>query len=865
MHLIRPRAPLTAILCAGLLAGAPGSPQAGTGTELAIEANARFSSPTSSTPIVVSPGDRFVWVVNPDLDTVTQLEITVTGLVERHTVNVGDEPTNLAITPDGKFVYVANTASGTVSVIRTKDHRVVDLIRVGTEPCGLAFTPNGKKLYVANARSNDVSVIDPDENEVVRTIKDVGPEPRGLAITNDGDRKDNDEKLYVTQFLATDRLGVLIGRDDYKEGRVTVIDVGNDRVQGVVVLNPLADTGFKSNGSALERVAATNPATFTVQTGAFPNMLNSIAIKGGRAYVPNTAASADGPVRFNVNVQAFLSVLDTQSDTEGTAGGVTQTFNMNRGVNFEPAGPDRLFFAMPWHLAFAHGSNAGYVVIAASNLVVKVDLDADGTPTIHTPSGPGAPGAVVRIGVGQNPRGIAIDSRDQRAYVANEVSRDVSVIDLATNTVLATVASAPLPAAGSDAARLLIGKALFNTSTGVNLPALGDLGVTPLRMSNDGWSACAACHPNGLTDGVVWIFGAGPRRTVPLNGTFNPHDPADQKILNYSAIFDEVQDFENNIRGVSGGLGLITLADGTTPDPTLNAFALANTGRSARLDLLADYVARGIRTPLSPLTAGDRDVKSGRRQFERANCAACHGGGGWSASRRNYTPAPDPALIVGGQVIGFLRPVGTFDATATNEIRQNGAAPLGAAGFNPPSLLGAHGLGPVLHNGSALTIEDVLENVTHRSAGTGGVDKLARLRDRERLAAFVRSIDANTTPFPITALLTAAQAKATADEGDDDEIESGAVRLRLDPFANPVRGTATVGFEMGRAGRAEVTVYDVRGARVIRLANEVRPAGRHALTWDGRMANGEPAAAGLYFVRVHTADASRVRKLVLTH
>ena len=44
----------------------------------------------------------------------------------------------------------------------------------------------------------------------------------------------------------------------------------------------------------------------------------------------------------------------------------------------------------------------------------------------------------------------------------------------------------------------------------------------------------------GFTDQVVWIFGAGPRRSVPLHSTFNPRNPTDQKILNYSAIFDEV-------------------------------------------------------------------------------------------------------------------------------------------------------------------------------------------------------------------------------------------------------------------------------------------------------------------------------------
>src|SRR5262249_56211400 len=113
-------------------------------------------------------------------------------------------------------------------------------------------------------------------------------------------------------------------------------------------------------------------------------------------------------------------------------------------------------------------------------------------------------------------------------------------------------------------------------------------GIGGKGLSAKGWGACSACHPFGLTDGVVWIFASGPRRTLPLNGSFNPHDPRDAKILNHSAIFDELQDFELNIRNVSGGQGLIP-PDGT-PDPNVAAFSPANAGRSPPLDALAPYL-----------------------------------------------------------------------------------------------------------------------------------------------------------------------------------------------------------------------------------------------------------------------------------
>ena len=256
-----------------------------------------------------------------------------------------------------------------------------------------------------------------------------------------------------------------------------MIGTADDKLIKQAVLEPMADTGFRSNGSALKKIADEERADLRRRHfGASPNMLQSVVIKGNRAYLPNTCASADGPVRFNVNMQSCLAVLDTTSDAEGDADGVPQALNMNRGINFEVADPNneckRLFLAVPWAVAFKNRSNDGYAVSMSSNVIVKVLLDADGTPTINAPKQAGDPGAIVRILVGQGPRGIVINSTDTRAYVANENSRDVSVVDLAQDKVIDSFATAALPHPGSDDAKRLIGKAVFDCSTGVDLPPL---------------------------------------------------------------------------------------------------------------------------------------------------------------------------------------------------------------------------------------------------------------------------------------------------------------------------------------------------------------------------------------------------------
>lgn len=722
-------------------------------------------APQSSGPVQVSPDDRTVWVANPETGTVAVLELAGDSHRRLASIAVGAEPRNLTLSPDGRRAVVANAGSGTVSVIDTGSYQVLRTVAVGTEPYGVAYTPNGRFIYVANARSNTVTVLDAATYATVKTLDDVGAEPRGLAITNDGDADDADEKVYVTQFLGVDRPGVLIGSDDYKEGRVAVIATANHTLLKQAVLPPMADTGFKSDGSLLKRIAATEKVT----TAAFPNMLQAVAIKGGRAYLPNTCASPDAPVRFNVNMQACLTVLDTGTDAEGQASGKPQSINLNSGVQFEVADEAvferRLFHAVPWAVAFKHKSDVGYVVSLSSNVVVKVQLDANGTPSFGAPTAAGGASGIVRVLVGQGPRGIAINGADTRAYVANENSRDLSVIDLATDRVIATVPTADLPAPGSDDARRLIGKAVFDSSTGVNLPALSSPGLTGVivgkRLSNEGWGSCYACHGFGKTDGVVWMFNSGPRRSLPLHASFNPLSAADIKVLNSSGVNDEVQDFELNIRNVSGGPGLIVKADGSPEDvATIKAVAaapaLANTGRSVHLDALAFYLATGNATPKSPLAAENpgsalgQSIARGRALFGAANCQACHGGPGWSSARRGPNLPPLAGEIDASegiaQLFGALTPVGTFNATQANEVRAGNAQALGIKGYVPSSLLGVGALAPYLHDGSAATLDAVMANRLHRSAGGGG-DLLAGDAERRDIVNFLKSIDASTAPF----------------------------------------------------------------------------------------------------------------------
>ncbi len=67
------------------------------------------SKPNNSSPIVLNNGNRFVWVVNPDNDSISRIDVGDELNISKITINVGKEPQSLALSVDDTKVYVANT------------------------------------------------------------------------------------------------------------------------------------------------------------------------------------------------------------------------------------------------------------------------------------------------------------------------------------------------------------------------------------------------------------------------------------------------------------------------------------------------------------------------------------------------------------------------------------------------------------------------------------------------------------------------------------------------------------------------------------------------------------------------------------
>lgn len=80
---------------------------------------------------------------------------------------------------------------------------------------------------------------------------------------------------------------------------------------------------------------------------------------------------------------------------------------------------------------------------------------------------------------------------------------------------------------------------------------------------------------------------------------------------------------------------------------------------------------------------------------------------------------------------------------------------------------------------------------------------------------------------------------------------------------NPFNPTTEIRFDLNAPVRVTLSVYNILGQEVIRLADREFPTGSHSVVWDGVDQNGQAAASGIYLYRIKAGEHSASRKMVL--
>jgi YVTN family beta-propeller protein len=814
-----------AVLTAALLVGGPILDTASFLGNRGVAAST-LATPSRSTTIALTSDETRLVVANREANSLSIIQVKdATGndvAVKLAEIAVGLEPRCVVVHPDDQVAYVTNGLSATVSVVDLVLGRVARDVATGTEPRGCALTPNGNLLYVANHTEGTVSIFFTGNplNPIPVGAVQVGRNPTAIAITNDGDDDDTDETVFVTQIFAElnpdfadpNFNGNGEGRDLGKQGVVQAFPASNANPPITkIILKPLADSGFNANRVSPFNFCNTippaqsnifcpdsnnlgNPLNTANPQGVFPNQLLSALIRGNRLYLPNIGAQPEPPEVFDVNVQALVYAVDTVALAEVVA----EHVNLNKQIDdaekvaLPPPSLDRTFgndlVAIDANLT----GDTFLIVSRGGNQVFRATRDADGKLDILNAA---KDRVDCRVQTGNLPSGIAMRQDGTRAYANNEANFSVTSMNVEDGLCLTAkldIDSSTPPAPGTIEHAQLLGKVAFFTALGIpdnNILGTDIRDIVPRnfkgKMSKDAWSSCGSCHPDGLSDGVTWIFGTGPRQTKPLDGMFNKStNMSDAGLLNWSAIRGSNTDFNNNSRAVQGGCGFASDLAAPGQCFTLGAATPANLaiydhgitqGASEALDVQTLWIFFAVRPLNQPKPSS---VAAGAAVFE-TNCASCHGGAKWTKSQifhrdnpaavaqngatldpgvARLAPAPPVAAAPANEFFSFtcnaltfeyLEDVGTFDATNPLEIRDNAAAStaFGKNGFNVPSLLSINYHAPYLHRGQAQTLEEVFPLHTLPAAGSATIAATLNATEQADLLAFLKSIDGTTELF----------------------------------------------------------------------------------------------------------------------
>ncbi|MDW8479649.1 MAG: PKD domain-containing protein [Xanthomonadales bacterium] len=632
--------------------------------------------PTASGQMVCASAARRVYTVHPDHDRVSVFDAdTLSRLAE---YPVCDHPSAIALRAGSPAeLWIACRDDDRVEVRRADNGTLLGAITLeyGSAPVAVVLSPDGGRAFVALEGRREL------RRYAAATRAETGrlalpAAPRALAVSADG------QSLFATRFLSP-RNHAELWRIDAAAASLALAETrrigkfGGERHRdtpssGRGVANQLAAVAVSPRDGRLA-VAATKPN-----------------FERGRLIHPSRDLTQDNTVRA-----LLMVVAPTGAPT------------LRRDVDIDNADS-------PAALAFSPLGDYLLVALQGSNEVAVLDALA-----LEEQTGFGA--SVLRREVGLAPQGLCVDEVTGRTFVHDFLGRTLSILETqplwtAGSTQMAretrpALSVEPLPPP------VLEGKRIFYNARDP-------------RMSAEGYLSCATCHLDGDHDGRTWDFtgrGEGLRNTPSLRG----RGGMAHGNVHWSANFDEIQDFEGDIRQFFGGRGFLTDAQFAA---TQHPLGPPKAGLSAALDALAAYVGSlgPASLPRSPFRNPDGSLGSaaqrGQAVFEAQGCGSCHAPPRYTNSGTGAAPP--------------LADVGTLRPTSGSRL----GGPL--TGIDTPSLLGLFATAPYFHDGSAPALEDVFRvtggilvpaEQAQRYGGARLVDQFTELNedDTPRGRAFV--------------------------------------------------------------------------------------------------------------------------------
>jgi YVTN family beta-propeller protein len=410
--------------------------------------------------LAITADGRELWVVCEASGTVVVVDTARRRRVAE--IPTGGAPVDVAFSPDGKIAYVSNRLDDSVSVLDTAARRRLATFPVGDGPHGLLTDPTGRTLFVLNTASDDISVIDTATLKETKRLS-ASRRPWSLALSPGGSR-----------LIVTNSLSRFVKFRTPPMSEVTVLDAGSARVEDRIVLpqaNLLLGAAWHPSGNfalvTLNRTKNLVPMTRMQQGWTITNGLG-ILWKDGTV----DQVLLDSPNHY------FADATDVAFTPDGRRALVTS------------AGTDRV------------------AVVDVARLVALLSgaTPAERAEVIPDHLGKSANFVLKEIKVRNSPRGVTVAPDGKFAYVANALDDSISVIDMAR---LAEADRIDL-GGPKEITKIRRGARLFNSA-----------GIAFQRQLS-----CHTCHPDGHIDGLTYDIdadgiGVNPVDNRTLRGIFD--------------------------------------------------------------------------------------------------------------------------------------------------------------------------------------------------------------------------------------------------------------------------------------------------------------------------------------------------------